>query len=444
MWVPVLAGWAGLAALGLLIASPASAETLEEAVAQTLATSPDVLIDASRRQSAEETVNQSLGGFLPHADLAYGRGHQRPDNLTIQQTYGRRIGQLRYDRSLTITQMLFDGAATASDVTRNRARTASAAHRVAATSEQTALRATEAYLEVLRNQELLALTQENLTVHQRTFDQIKLRAASGVGRKADLDQIEARLALAQSNVAAAEANLRVAEINYRLIVGTKPGTLAVPKAPDSNLVPKTVEIAIPIAQTNNRLLKSAKADVEAAIAQNHSAKAAMMPRVDLELGISKNELVSPVDNTPDINRSAMVRFRYNLSKGGSDMARIAETGFQIREAEEIARRTERQLEQSIRLSWNAYSSAAERLPFLQKHADASELTRAAYNKQFALGQRTLLDLLDAENEAFTASSNLLNGRYVELYSRYRVLADMGMLLSVLGVAQLNESQVGER
>jgi adhesin transport system outer membrane protein len=171
----------------------------------------------------------------------------------------------------------------------------------------------------------------------------------------------------------------------------------------------------------------------------------MYPRFDLELSGSRNQLLTPPVGgvpdamTPDFNRSAMVRMRYNLFRGGADMGRIAETRFQVQEAEETARRTERQVEQAIRLSWNAYKSAAQRLPHLIKHAEASQLTREAYNKQFALGQRTLLDLLDAENEAFTAASNLLNGRYVELFSRYRVLADMGMLLSSIGVAQRDEA-----
>ncbi len=429
-----------VSALLLLAALPVLAESLEEAVIQTLATNPDVLIDASRRQSVGQSVNQAVAGYLPRVDLAMGRGHQYGDNQTDQQTYGGPIGQIRYERSLTLTQMLFDGFGTANEVERNNARLDSAAHRVAATSEQVALRAVEAYLEVLRNQELMALTQDNLLVHQRTYDQIKLRASSGVGRKADQDQIEARLALAKSNLAAAEANLKVSEINYRLIVGTSPGALLPPKVPDTKLIPATPEAAIPVALANSRLLKSAKADIDAAKAQQHGARAGLYPRLDLEVSASKNSLVSTFDVQPDTSHSAMLKLRYNLFRGGSDLSRLEETGYQTREAEEVARRTERQIEQSLRLSWNAYSSAQERLPFLTKHAEASQLTREAYAKQFSLGQRTLLDLLDTENEAFTASSNLLNGRYVEIFSRFRVLADLSMLLDTIGVPHRDEAQ----
>ncbi len=432
------------AAMLLATAAMALAETLEEAVKRTLDTNPDVLIDASRRQSTEQGLKQAQAGYWPKLDIAYGRGRQRVDNLSTVQTYGGPLGQIRYDRSATLTQMLFDGLATPYEVERNEARLDAAAHRVASTSEQIALRAVEAYLEVLRNQEIIGLTQDNLAVHQRTYDQIRLRASSGVGRKADQDQIEARLALAKSNLTAAEANLKVAEINYRLLVGATPGTLTPPKAPDAKLIPATPEAALPVALAQSRLLKSARADIEAAQAQQKAARSPLLPRLDLELSVSKNSLVSPVDIQPDANRSAMLRLRYNLFKGNADVARIAETGYQRVEAEEVARRTERQIEQSLRLSWNAYFSAQERLPFLTKHAESSALTRDAYSKQFSLGQRTLLDLLDTENEAFSASSNLLNGRYVELFSRYRVLADLGMLLDAIGVANREEAVARER
>ena len=439
-----LAAVAALLSLTLCLAAPANGETLQEAVVQTLNSNPDVLIDVARRLSTGTSLPQARSGYLPRIDLSYGKGRQFSDNATTEATYGGAIGQQRYDRSITLTQMLFDGYATSNEVARSHARIDSAAYRLAATSEQVALRAIEAYLEVLRNQEVLTLTQDNLAVHQRTFDQIKLRAASGVGRKADLDQIDARLALARSNLTAAEANLEVAEINYRLIVGSKPIALVKPDAPSPKLIPPTPDDAIKAALANSRILKSAKADIEAAIAQKEAAKSPMYPRVDLELSASKNNLLTSIDITNDTNRSAMVRLRYSLFKGNADVAHIAETQFLIQEAEEIMHRTERQIEQSIRLSWNAYSSARERIPFLVKHAEASELTRDSYSKQFSLGQRTLLDLLDTENEAFTASSNYLNGQYVELFSRYRVLSDIGLLFETINVPHRDETKLLER
>jgi adhesin transport system outer membrane protein len=420
------------------------AETLREAIELTLRTNPDVRIDVARRMANQEAENQAIGGYLPRVDLALGRGKQQPDNVTTQATYGEPISQKKYDRSLTISQMLFDGFGTSSEVDRNRARVESAARKLAFTSEQTSLKAIEAYLEVLRQVEVIRLTKDNVAVHKRTYDQIKLRASSGVGRKSDQDQIEARLALANSNLIAAEANLIVAKVNYKLVVGEKPGELTKPPLPDLNLLPRSPEDAMSVALANNHILRSAKADVDAADAQHRSAKAALYPRFDFEMGVQHNDLVSTVDSNRDNNKYAMVRMRYNLFKGGSDVARVGETQHLSYEAKEILERASRQLEQSVRLSWNAFKSALDRLPDLRKHAEASLLTREAYTKQFSLGQRTLLDLLDSENEYYTASTNLLNGEFVELFSRYRMFADMGMLLDTLGVAHLEEADTSAR
>jgi adhesin transport system outer membrane protein len=411
-----------------------------DAIKQTLRTNPDVQIDVAKRMSTGEAVDQARSGYYPKIDLAVGRGVQRPHSATTDTTYGGAVNQNRYDRTLTISQMLFDGMGTQSEVERNQARTDSAAFKLAYTSEQIALKAIEAYLEVLRQQEIILLTKDNLEAHLRTADQIRLRASSGVGRKSDLDQIEARVALANSNLTAAEANLVVAKVNYKLIVGDLPGELDKPKPPDIEALPGTMEDAVKTAIEASPIIRSAQADLDAADAQYRSAKSFLYPRFDLELGLQKNDLVTGSDSLRDDNKYAMLRMRINLFKGGSDMARLRETIYLASEAKEVLERARRQLEQSVRLSWNAFKSARDRLPDLQKHADSSLLSRDAYNKQFSLGQRTLLDLLDTENEAFTSSSNFINGQYVELFSRYRVLADTGKLFDVLGLPHLEEAK----
>lgn len=423
----------------LFWAQAVQAETIHEAITKTLETNPDVLIDVARRLANGEAANQAWGGYLPRVDLLLGGGRQQPDNVTTRSTYGSSLEQRRYDRTLTVSQMLFDGFATSNEVDRNQSRVRSAAHKLAYTSEQTALKAIEAYLEVLRQDEVINLTKDNLNLHLRTFDQIKLRATSGVGRKSDQDQIEARVALAKANLTSAEANMTVARVNYKLVVGEAPGDLAKPPPPDIALLPRSPDDAVKVAFETNRILKSAKADLEAAEAQYRAAQATLYPRLDLELGVQKNDLVSPIDSNRDDNKYAMLKLRYNLFRGGSDQARGAETLQLKNEAKEILNRAHRQLEQSVRLSWNAFKAAFDRLPNLRKHAESSLLSRDAYAKQFSIGQRTLLDLLDSENEHYTSSVDFVNGQYVELFSRYRVLADAGLLLSTLGIAHREES-----
>lgn len=432
-WLPILTG---------------VEETLQEAIRKTLQTNPDVLIDAARRKSTGEAAKNARSGLYPRVDVTLDVAAERQNNSTVISSYGSTITQQRNSGSLTLTQMLFDGLGTQREIERNEARVESAAHKLASTSEQIALKTVENYLEVLRLQEIVQLTEENLAAHQRTYDQIKLRASSGVGRRADQTQIEARVALASASQKAAVANLRVAQINYNLVVGNLPQKLVRPSIPDLALLPPDVEEAIKHSTKNNRVLQSASADVDAAYAQYLAAKAPLLPRVDLEVSATRNNSGNITNatgtnfsNTRDKSESAMVKMRFNLFDGGSTRAAIGESSHLLEEAREVMRRAERQLEQSVRLSWTAYISAKDRLPSLRQHAEASVKTHDAYAKQFTLGQRTLLDLLDTENELFTSSTNYINGQYVELYSRYRVLTDAGLILQALGVPPREEAML---
>lgn len=428
--------------LGLALSAPLKAQPLKDAIEQTLKTSPDVLSTAHRRLSIDQEIKQARGGYFPKIDLNLGYGRERTDS-PVTRTTPPEFGAVSLDRreaGVSLTQMLFDGFGVKSEVERHTARADSAAYGVLGAAENTALKVVDAYMEVLRRQELVQLTKDNLVVHQRTFDQIKMRAESGVGRKADMDQILARLALAQANVIAAESNARESEITFQRVVGKMPQDLTKPGAPDQAM-PKDLKSAVDIAIANNPILKSAMADVEAAQAQHRSARSLHSPRLDLELGYNDNNNISGLRGYSD-NTIAMLRVRYNLFRGGSDEARVSQTASAINEATEISHKTLREVEESIRLSWNAYTTAQERLAPLKQHAEAMDATREAYTKQFNIGQRTLLDLLDAENEYFTASSNYVTGQYVELFGKYRVLASSGKLLESLQVAPPAEALAG--
>lgn len=416
--------------------SVANGTTLSEAVNQTIRTNPDILVDANRKLSIDEAVKQAEGGFYPKIDLNLGYGSEWSKNIQTRPRSGGDDVLTRRESGLTLSQLIYDGSATRSEVDRQQARLSSATRKVDGTSQQIGLRAVEAYLNVLRRSELLALAQANLAVHERTYNQIKIRSEGGIGRKADLDQAQARLSLSQANVAAAEANLRESNIAYNRVVGVMPDNLVKPDIVDA---PSNMDEALSVSLENNPILRSALADIEAAQAQNRAAESLYKPRLHLELGSSFNNDMDGV-NYKNNDAYAMLRMRYNLFNGGSDAAKIAETSIQIQEATEVFHRTQRQVEESLRLSWNSMITAQDRLPKLKATAEAAERTRDGYAQQFNLGQRTLLDLLDSENELYIGRSNYLDAQYIDLFSRYRLMADMGQLLEGLGVDAREESK----
>jgi len=409
----------------------ASAVTLQEAVDVTIKTNPDVLAASNERNAVSKEILQARAGYLPTVDLALGTGSEWTDNTTTRAVSHKNVKLSRDEASLNLRQMLFDGMQTKNEVLRHTARTNSRAYGVFGAAENTGLEAVDAYLEVLRRQKLVELTTTNLEAHERTHDQIKLRSERGVGRKADMDQSQGRVALARANQISEQSNLRDAETTYLRVVGQAADSLSDPASPKS-LLPNTLDEAISLGIDNHPTLKSANADVDSANAQHDTALAVFYPRVDFELGTTANNDLDGVEgHNNDV--TAMVRLRYNLLNGGKDKARREETAYLINQAEEIRNNTYRQVEQSVRLSWNALETVVNQMSFFQLHVDSSERSRDAYQQQFSLGQRTLLDLLDSENEVFVARQALVNAQYDEMFALYRVLNSTGSLLQSLQV-----------
>lgn len=415
----------------LLCSSFVQADTLQEAIHTTLKTNPDVLASISERQAVSKEIDQAQAGYFPTIDLGLGTGWESTDNPASRKRGDGEIHLNRDEASLNLRQMLYDGSLTKNEVERQKARTDSRAHSVYSVAENTALEATEAYLNVLRRQKLVELAQTNLESHLRTHDQITLRSERGVGRRADMDQSLGRLALAETNLMAEQSNLRDAETNYLRVVGEAPSSLSQPPSPEPFL-PMTVEEAVNIAIQNHPTLRSAQADVASANAQHDVTKAAFLPRVDFELGTRNDHDIDGVRGT-DKDVTAMFRLRYNLLNGGKDKARREETAFLINQAAEIRNNTHRQVEQSVRLSWNALETVRRQMSYFEEYAAAAEKTRDAYQQQFNFGQRTLLDLLDSENELFRARIALTNAQYDEIFTMYRVLNSIGLLLESLEI-----------
>lgn len=420
-----------IAFTSLAISMPLSAMTLQEAIDTTISTHPDVLAAGSERNAVAEEINQARAGYYPTLDLTIGTGWEDSDNSTTRGA-GRGHDSLHRDEaSLQLRQMLFDGMATKNEVKRQTERTNSRAYTVHGEAENTALQAINAYLGVLRQQKLVELARINYEAHEKTHDQIKLRSEHGVGRRSDMDQSQGRLALAKANLLAEESNLRDAETSYIRVVGVEADNLLEPSSPKS-AIPATLDEAISRALEQHPTLNSAKADVASAHAQHDTASSPFYPRVDFELGTTADNNIDGVRGHNN-DLTAMFRMRYNLLNGGRDSARKQETAYLINQAKEIRNNTHRQVEESVRLSWNALETVNSQMDFFKLHVNSSEKSRDAYQQQFGLGQRTLLDLLDSENEVFISRQALVNAEYDQLFAMYRIINSMGGLLTMMEV-----------
>jgi len=420
-----------VATLSLIPHAQASATTLEEAIQQALNSNPDIRVETNELLSRKEDVEQARAGYLPTIDITAGMGYERSDNNSTRSAGYDHRDLTRKEAAINLQQMLFDGYATVSEVARHNARQASAGHRVAGVSQNKALEIVSAYLAVMRQQKLVQLSAENLEAHKRIFEQVKLRSEAGIGRSSDLEQVRGRRASADASRLADIANLRDAESTYLTLVGDLPRDLEpVPSLRDS--LPENLDRAIEVALAGHPTLLSAQADVQSAKAQKDAAENAFYPHFDLEVGSTWGEDQDGV-NGVDKDLTAMVRMRYNLFSGGRDKARQRQTVHLINEAREVRNRTYRQVVESLRLSWTAYEATQAQLVSLNQHLLSSQNTRDAYTQQFNIGKRTLIDLLNTENEVFEAKRTHTEAESDFLYAQYRILVGMGRLLDVISI-----------
>ncbi|MCF1428469.1 MAG: TolC family outer membrane protein [Shewanella sp.] len=426
-----------------------NADTLEQAVAKTLDTHPELRVVFNRFKAREAQIDQAVAGYLPNVEISAGWGIENTDSPSTRRnplngaTIDDRDTELkRGEAGISIRQMLFDGFLTSSEVDRATFEATAEQWTLAAAAEDMALEVARVYLAYIQAEQVLTLAKKNLQTHKGIYGQIKQRTDSGLGSSADLSHISGRLARANANVIAAHNNLYDTISEYKNVTGQAPKEVIIPVA-DEDMLPSTLAQTLLLAQENHPVLKSASQDIEAAQSEQTAAKSSFYPTINIELSGNWNNDLNG-ENGRSFNSDvgghsndlqAMIRMRYNLFSGGGDAAKHRETSYRIAEAKEIRERAHRQINEGANLAWNAYELLPEQKLFIREHVVAAKETQLAYAQQFNLGQRSLLDLLDTENELFEARKDYLRAEFDELLAQYRVLNATGQLLNSLRVSR---------
>lgn len=418
----------------LIITKQARSESLASAVFRAIASNPEVRAEINRKSAQQKILRQAQAGYYPSVDLYASVGNENSDNR-----FTRAIGETGYvnltrkEENFVVTQNIFKGFSTSSEVKKNLEKVTAANNRLHEVTEQIALQVAGAYLDTLKQKGFLAISQNNLNLHVTLFNKVQSRSRSGLGRRADIDQAMGRVALARANLLADESNLQNAYVKFQRVVGAMPQNLVNP--PDqSRILPDSVESVLKKAMEYNPLIKAAEAEVNAALAQRQVARGGYYPSLDLVFTQSRGENLDGIVGV-DKDYSLMLKMRYNLFGGGYDSSRVDEASYRINESKENLDDVRRQVTETTRLAWNAYQSINQQLPYLKQHVSAAEKTRDAYADQFKIGQRTLLDLLDSENELYQAKRKYIAATYDRELSIYRVLVNMGGFVETLQAAK---------
>ncbi|WP_323752051.1 TolC family outer membrane protein [Marinobacter sp.] len=432
--IPSLAGFALAASLSYsstLAAASTSEDDLLSVVKETLDTSPELQIRLNAFQASTHDRREAFGGYLPSLDLSAsaGMGDREFDD---RGSYNRNYAEV------SLTQMLFDGFRVRNAVARAEHTSRARYYELLDEAETKALEASEVYLSVLRHRELVALAQKNVANHQRVQRHVSNRASQGVSNRADLKQIDGRLSLARSNLMTEIANLQSVTARFQRLVGRFPAEELSPFEVQSQAVPEELWQVLTTVYANNPALFAAFEEIQASEASFGEAKAGRYPTLEFGArhGIYKNNNSFDKRTDPQSYGDDTVielRARYNLYRGGSDSASERAAERRISQAESMRDKACVDLRQTATIAHGDVLNLQVKLESLASHREKAEGVLAAYREQFDIGRRSLLDVLDSENEFFQAERAYINGSYDLEINRLQTLHSMGRLLDTLSV-----------
>lgn len=412
----------------LPIFANAQVQTMKDSAQQAITTNPDVLAKWHAFQAANGERDVAFGGYLPHADLQAGAAHESHHEPLLVDNFNSR------SEALTLTQMLYDGFATANDVARLDHNRLARLYELYDVSESTTLDVVHAHLDVLRYRKLVALAEENYVQHRAVYDQIQSKAKAGVGRRVDLEQSAGRLALAEANLLTETSNLHDVSARFQRLVGVRPAKdMDEPVGLDKGL-PADIGNALKISNKTHPALLAAIEGIRAVDSEASARRASFQPRLDLRLNAQHGTNInSEIGVTND--RTAQIVMTWNLFNGLSDRARLHQLADQINVTRDLRDKVCRDMRQNLEIAYNDKRKIAELLTYLDQHQLSIEKARDAYKQQFDIGQRTLLDLLDTENELFQAKRSFVEAQYDQLIAYARAQAGMGNLFKAMGLTR---------
>lgn len=418
-------------ALATLILSPAQAQTLTMAVSQAVRENPIIRTELARYQQRRYEASAQRGAYLPTIGLSarYGQGQFESETNGISQD----SDQHSYQRAtITLSQLIWDGNLTVERINQASSEADYQRLQVAAAASEIGLRTVRAYNEVLLSQQLVTLAEQNVIKHRQIAADISRRAESGAGTSTDTSQVEGRLAQAEASLISAQNNLRDAESSYLRYVGDSPLNLIPPESVDTSALPNDLAGALKLAAEQNPLIASAHMSIKAAKHEVGAQRGSFSPAFAFEA----NRMISHDYDYVGVRNddwSAELVMSYNLYRGGADLNNLQASASALEAVRYDSDRALREVQDELRLAWNARESINNQLPYLQRHIETSEQTKINYRKQFDIGRRTLLDLLDSENEFYRARQALLQAQYDLTRADYRLLASTGALLDTLEI-----------
>tara|TARA_R110002072_G_scaffold100183_2_gene220558 strand:+ start:41689 stop:43029 length:1341 start_codon:yes stop_codon:yes gene_type:complete len=396
---------------------------------------PKILISRNDIYSSQQQLTKVESALLPSVSLSLGIGREDSNNSSTKVKAGfSSLDMERRESAITLSQMIFDGF-NADNLRRSQLEkiTAEEADYFNLASE-VALKAIETHLDVATKNKILNDHLANLKVHEQIAKDIGLRVRSGKDNRARVSQISARLSLALANLETAKTQVLSANVDYLRDVGEMPSR-QLNSLGQLFKMPETESGFLEVVIRDNPFLDSKTKEINAQKFVEKASQSSRLPNVYFESGASWNDNLDGVSGR-NSDAFIMLRMRYNLYKGGSDRAEERLAKYQAQSLRYELDDLRREFKREASRAWFSYQSNAKRVSFLQDYVESAQTTKIAYAQQFNIGQRSLIDLLDAENELLKAKGQLHEAQQALSLSKYQILHLQGKLLSTLSLDSL--------
>ncbi|KMO28293.1 channel protein TolC [Methylobacterium variabile] len=441
----------GFAAMALAMAAQgATAETLESALARAYAGNPTLNAQRAGQRATDENVPRALAGYRPtvSASASVGVSHinGRLGGAAALGAGGGGGGDAQQtlvpgSAGLTVNQTLFNGFRTDNQTRQAESQVLSGRETLRNTEMQTLFSAAQAYMNVLADTATLELNRNNVEVLEEQLRQTRDRFNVGEVTRTDVAQAEARLAGARAQVSLAEANLRTSIATFRQVIGVEPRQLA-PGRPIDRFVPPTLTAAVDIGLAEHPAILAALHAVDAAEAQVKIAESSLYPTVTVS-GNASQVFDQQIANTRFFQGSVIGQLTVPLYQGGAEYAQIRQAKEQVGQTRLQAELTRDQIRAGIVTAWGALEAAKARVIASQAQVQANEVALNGVREEARVGQRTTLDVLNAQQELLTARVSLIAAQRDRVVGSYQVVQTVGRLTTrfvAIPVAQYSAKQ----
>ena len=399
--------------------------TLDQVVKTILSENPSLKATEFNYLQVGKDLKMAKNAYYPTLDAAARVGYERKrldDGVSKRRGDGRVSGA-----SLTLVENIYNGGADMNRINSQSARLDSAAYTVAQAADRLTLSAANAYLQVLQTKRILDIEEENVKSHEEIYSQIKDRARSGYGVASEERQAGSRYTLAQSNYIAAKNNYEDALSTFEKLYGRKVAAKNL-VMPSFNIpLPSTKEAVYNKAVLCNPTLLVQRSNIAMAESVVKEKNAPFLPKLDLVVSGAYDHSDVLYDNYEEQTFDALLRLNYNLYNKGNDKLDKEKSQLAVQQEQQTMDNLVRELKESLEFSWQNYVLNQEKMGYLNQHVEYAKATLDAYQDEFRIGRRDLINLLDAENEYNTALKEIATTETALSYAKYRLLDNMGMV-----------------